>query len=46
MTITEGARLMASIAEVNPSARLTFDNNKADVTKIVYDEKFNSVNLR
>lgn len=46
MTITEGARLMASLAEVNSSARLTFANNKVDVTKIVYDEKSNSVNLR
>lgn len=37
---------MASLAEFNPSARLTFANNKANVTKIVYDEESNSVNLR
>ena len=46
MTITEGDRLMATLAEVNPSARLTFANNKVDVTKIVYDEKSNSINIR
>lgn len=46
MTITEGARLMQSLAEFNHSARLTFANNKVDVTKIVYDEKSNSINLR
>lgn len=45
MTITEGARLMASLAEVNPSARLTFANNKVD-SKIVYDKKSNNVNIR
>lgn len=46
MTITEGARLMRELAEINPSASLTFANNKVPVTKIVYDEKSNSVNLR
>lgn len=46
MTVTEGVRIMRELANINPCASLTFANNKVPVTKIVYDEKSNSVNLR
>lgn len=46
MTIKEGARLMATLAEFHPDAQMTFANNKVPVTKIVYDDKSESVNLR
>ena len=46
MTIKEAAKMMAILAEFHPTARVTFANNKVDVTKIVYDEKSESINLR
>lgn len=46
MTIKDAAKLLQSYADVYPEANLTFANNKVPVTKIVYDENSNSINLR
>lgn len=46
MTVQEGAKILNVLAEFHPEARLTFANNKVNVSKIVYDEKSESVNLR
>ena len=46
MNIRDAAKLMQTYAEVYPTADVTFANNKVPVTKIVYDEKTNSINLR
>ena len=46
MNIKDAAKLMQSYADVYPEADLTFANNKVPVTKIVFDEKTNSINLR
>lgn len=46
MKTIDGVKLLQSFAEVYPNSELTFANNKVPVSKIVYDEKTNSVNLR
>lgn len=46
MKTKDCAILMQSYASVYPDADVTFANNKVPVTKIVYDEKTNSINLR
>ena len=37
---------MTTLAEIYPECELTFANNKVSATKIVYDEKTNSINIR
>ena len=46
MNIKDAAKLISTLAEIYPDAKLTFANNKVDVTTIVYDSKSNSVNIR
>ena len=46
MKTIDAVKLLQSFAEVYPDSELTFANNKVPVSKIVYDEKTNSINLR
>ena len=46
MKTIDAARLLQSFAETYPTSTLTFANNKVPVTKIVYDENTNTINLR
>lgn len=46
MNIKDAAKLLNTLAEIYPDARITFANNKVDVSVIVYDTKSNSVNIR
>ena len=46
MKAIEAATILNTYAKVYPDVELTFANNKVPVTKIVYDEKTGSINLR
>lgn len=46
MQVKDVAALMQSYASIYPGASVTFANNKVPVTKIVYDNNTNSINLR
>lgn len=46
MNIKDAAKLLNTLAEIYPDAKLTFANNKVDVSTIVYDVKSNSINIR
>ena len=46
MKTVDAVKLLQTFAEVHSNSELTFANNKVPVTKIVYDEKTNTVNLR
>lgn len=46
MTILEATEYMKVLAKFHPDARITFANNKVEVSKIVWDEKSQSVNIR
>lgn len=44
--VKDAVKLLSTLAEIYPDAKLTFANNKVDVSTIVYDAKTNSVNIR
>lgn len=46
MKVTDLVTIMQSYSSVYPDAEVTFANNKVPVSKIVYDERTNSINLR
>ena len=46
MKIKDAAKLMTKFAEIYPDCELTFANNKVAASKIVYDEKTKSINIR
>lgn len=46
MTAIEARDYMAIIAKYHPDAKLTFANNKVEATKIIWDEKSQSINIR
>lgn len=46
MTTVELYNIIGCYVGAKPNANITFANNKVPVTKIVYDEKTDSINLR
>lgn len=46
MKTIDAVKLLQAFADVHSNSDLTFANNKVPVTKIVYDENTNTVNLR
>lgn len=46
MNIKEFAQLMSTFALAYPDAKVTFANNKVEVTKVVFDAQTKSINIR
>lgn len=46
MKTIDAAKILTILAETYPNSDLTFANNKVSVTKIVYDENTNTINVR
>lgn len=46
MKTVDAAKLLQTFAELYPNSNLTFANNKVSVSKIVYDENTNTINIR
>lgn len=46
MTALEIYNILSCYSDIKPDATVTFANNKIPVTKVVYDENTNSINLR
>ena len=46
MKAKDAAKLLITLSEIYPDLDITFANNKAPVTKIVYDSNSQSVNFR
>jgi len=46
MKAREVATILYAYIEAYPDVELTFANNKVPVTKIIYDKKTDSINLR
>lgn len=46
MTVVELYNILGGYAGAKPNANVTFANNKVNITKVVYDENTNSINIR